>query len=95
MKKSKQHNEYPLLHFTHTNSDHGSTRFCCYEKSMQPLKYTLHCLHEQLLLHNGSNNALLHKTQTGTVALAGKTAGGIRVCLDFFCYFFLSRKKSK
>jgi hypothetical protein len=28
-------------------------------------------------------------------ALAGKTAGGVWVCLDFFCYFFASRQKSK
>jgi hypothetical protein len=33
--------------------------------------------------------------QTGHVALAGETAGGIRVRLDFFCYFFVSRQKSK
>jgi len=32
---------------------------------------------------------------TGHVALAGETAGGVRVRLDFFCYFFLSRKKSR
>jgi len=27
--------------------------------------------------------------------VGGKTAGGIRVCLDLFCYFFVSRQKSK
>lgn len=34
------------------------------------------------------------KKQTGHVALAGKTGGAVRVCLDFFVAFFI-KKKSK
>jgi len=99
MKRTNQHNEYPPLHFPFTDSDHGETRFCTYEKSMQPLKYPLYCLRKQMFLHNGSIIIPQHKTQTGTAALAGKTAGGIRVCLDsclpagrFFATFFIKKK---
>lgn len=35
------------------------------------------------------------KKQNGSVAMAGKTAGGIRVCLDLFSFFFVSRQKRK
>ena len=47
------------------------------------------------LMKYGYSIELKKKGQTGTVALAGKTGGAIRVCLDFFCYFFASRQKSK
>ena len=38
---------------------------------------------------------LIYEKLTGHVAMAGETAGGICVRLDLFCYFFVSRQKSK
>ena len=50
-------------------------------------------LYQQKFLKHGVTILLLLQKQSCHVALAGETAGGIRVRLDFFCYFFVSRQK--
>jgi hypothetical protein len=47
------------------------------------------------LLKHGINCEMFFLQHTGPVALAGETAGGVRVRLDFFVSFFIKEKRKR